>query len=63
MAGDGFITAVGPDGVKRRVPEHYVTNPAFGYKVPAQLLAQLPVELSKKLSPPSGGKKTQEGEA
>jgi len=34
MADDGFVTAVGPDGKKRRVPEHYLDNPAFGYRLP-----------------------------
>jgi len=34
MADDGFVTAVGPDGTKRRVPRHYLDNPAFGYKLP-----------------------------
>lgn len=31
---DGFITAVSPSGQKRRVPRHYLDNPAFGYKLP-----------------------------
>lgn len=34
MADDGFVTAVGPDGKKRRVPQHYLENPKFGYKLP-----------------------------
>lgn len=34
MADDGFVLAVGPDGVKRRVPAHYLDNPAFGFKLP-----------------------------
>ena len=34
MADDGFVTAVGPDGKKRRVPKHYLENPAFGFKLP-----------------------------
>jgi hypothetical protein len=34
MADDGFVTAVGPDGKKRRVPKHYLDNPAFGYRLP-----------------------------
>ena len=34
MADDGFVTAVGPDKKKRRVPKHYLDNPAFGYKLP-----------------------------
>lgn len=29
-----FVTAVGPDGKKRRVPAHYLDNPALGYKLP-----------------------------
>lgn len=34
MADDGFVTAVGPDGKKRRVPRHYLDNPAFGFELP-----------------------------
>ena len=34
MADDGFVTAVGPDGEKRRVPKHYLDNPKFGYRLP-----------------------------
>lgn len=34
MADDGFVTAVGPDKKKRRVPKHYLTNPALGFKLP-----------------------------
>lgn len=34
MADDGFVTAVGPDKQKRRVPRHYLDHPNFGYKLP-----------------------------
>lgn len=35
MADDGFVTAVGPDKKKRRVPKHYLENPALGeWKLP-----------------------------
>ncbi|MCW2132886.1 hypothetical protein [Arthrobacter sp. VKM Ac-2550] len=35
-ADDGFVTAVGPDGKKRRVPKHYLENPKFSkdFKLP-----------------------------
>jgi len=37
----GFVLAVGPDGKKRRVPEHYLTNPALGpWKRPPSERAQ-----------------------
>lgn len=29
-----FVTAVGRNGKKRRVPVHYLDNPKFGYKLP-----------------------------
>lgn len=41
---DGFVTAVGPDGNKRRVPQHYLDNPAFGFKLPPSTRAQEPAE-------------------
>lgn len=31
---DGFVTAVGPDGKKRRVPEHYLQNKRLGFRLP-----------------------------
>lgn len=34
MADDGFVTAVGPDKKKRRVPAHWLDHPNFGYKLP-----------------------------
>lgn len=39
---DKFITLVGPDGVKRRVPKHYLDNPKFGYKLPPSKRVQEP---------------------
>jgi hypothetical protein len=44
MADDDFVTAVGPDGKKRRVPSHYLDNPAFGFKLPPSARAQEPAE-------------------
>ena len=42
-ANDGFVTAYPPGGgEKRRVPKHYLDNPAFGYKLPASARAQEP---------------------
>lgn len=34
MIDDGFVTAVGADGSKRRVPKHYIDNPRMGYRLP-----------------------------
>jgi hypothetical protein len=31
---DKFVTAVDPNGKKRRVPSHYLDNPKFGYTLP-----------------------------
>lgn len=42
MAEHDFVMAVGPDGVKRLVPEHYLDNPAFGFKLPPSARAQEP---------------------
>jgi len=44
MAENDFIMAVGPDGEKRRVPEHYLDNPAFGFKLPPSARVQEPAE-------------------
>lgn len=41
MANDGFVTAAGPDGKKRRVPKHYLLPP-FNYKIPASQQVQEP---------------------
>lgn len=40
MADDKFVTAVGPDGKKRRVPRHYLDNPALGFKLPPSARTQ-----------------------
>lgn len=47
MSEETFIMAVGPDGQKRWVPEHYLDNPALGFKLPpsAQKVTE-PAELS-----------------
>lgn len=42
MADDAFVTAVGPDGKKRRVPRHYLDNPAFGFKLPPSVRVREP---------------------
>ena len=44
MAKDGFVEAVDPAGNKRRVPTHYLDNPAFGYKLPPSTRAKEPAE-------------------
>lgn len=47
---DGFVTAIGPDGKKRRVPQHYLTNKRLGYKRPPSQRAsqrQVPPEPDK----------------
>lgn len=44
MADDGFVTAVDRSGRKRRVPKHFVTNPAMGYKLPATIKATEPAK-------------------
>lgn len=41
---DGFVTAVGPDGKKRRVPVHYLDHPRFGYRLPPSQKAQKSAE-------------------
>lgn len=47
MADDGFVTAVGPDGKKRRVPKHYLDNPAFGFKLPPSARVKEPATPAK----------------
>lgn len=47
MADDGFVTAVGPDGKKRRVPKHYLDNPAFGFKLPPSTRVNEPATPAK----------------
>lgn len=37
---DEFVTAVGPNGQKRRVPKHYLDNPAFGFRLPPSARAR-----------------------
>jgi len=38
---DEFVIAQGPNGDKRRVPKHYLDNPAFGFKLPPSARAKL----------------------
>lgn len=52
MADDGFVTAVGPDKKKRRVPLHYLENPALGYKLPpSQQVREPATPATKKRAP------------
>lgn len=44
MAQDVFIMAVGPNGDKRLVPDHYLDNPAFGFKLPPSDRVREPAE-------------------
>ena len=44
---DGFVLAVPPGGGdKRLVPEHYVDNPAFGFKLPPSSKSGEPTPVS-----------------
>jgi hypothetical protein len=36
MADSDFILAVAPSGELRRVPAHYLDNPAFGFTLPPE---------------------------
>ncbi|WP_275779704.1 hypothetical protein [Paenarthrobacter sp. Y-19] len=47
MADENFVTAVDTNGKKRRVPRHYLDNPAFGYKLPPSTRAQEPATPAK----------------
>lgn len=47
MADDGFVKAVGPDGKKRRVPKHYLTNPALGFRLPPSTRVKEPATPAK----------------
>ena len=42
MAENDFIIAVDPGGNKRLVPEHYLDNPAFGFKLPPSARVEEP---------------------
>jgi hypothetical protein len=44
MAENDFVEAVGPDGNKRLVPEHYIDNPAFGFKLPPSARVKEPAK-------------------
>lgn len=46
MAEHDFILAVDPAGNKRRVPAHYLDNPAFGFKLPPSERVKEPTESS-----------------
>ena len=61
MAKDGFVTAVGPDGKKRRVPEHYLDNPAFGYRLPPSSKVREPATpATARVTEPARPEKTKE---
>jgi len=61
MAKDGFVTAVGPDGKKRRVPEHYLDNPAFGYRLPPSTRVREPATpATVRVTEPARPEKTKE---
>lgn len=51
---DEFVTAVGPNGQKRRVPKHYLDNPAFGFRLPPSALAARTDEEGEAVTPISG---------
>lgn len=51
---DEFVTAVGPNGQKRRVPAHYLDNPAFGFKLPPSARAARTDEEGEAVTPISG---------
>lgn len=48
MAESDFIMAVGPDGVKRLVPPHYLDNPAFGFTLPPSARVKEPAAAQAK---------------
>ena len=61
MADDGFVTAVGPDGKKRRVPKHYLDNPAFGFKLPPSARVKEPATPAKaRVTEPATPENTEE---
>jgi hypothetical protein len=47
MAEDGFVTAVGPDGKKRRVPRHYLDNPKLKFRLPPSTRVKEPATPAK----------------
>lgn len=48
-----FVTAVGPDGKKRRVPSHYLDNPSFGYKLPPSTRGEATPATQKTITEPA----------
>jgi len=61
MADDGFVTAVGPDGEKRRVPKHYLDNPKFGYRLPPSTRVREPAApATVQVTEPARPEKTKE---
>ena len=57
MVDDGFVTAVGADGSKRRVPEHYLENPRMGYKLPPSTRGKATPAAAKDKEPATPEKK------
>lgn len=58
---DKFVTAVGPDGKKRRVPKHYLENPAFNYKLPPSTRVREPATpATVRVTEPARPEKTKE---
>lgn len=41
---DDFVMAVDAHGNKRRVPRHYLENPAFGFKLPPSAQVKEPAQ-------------------
>ena len=60
---EGFVTAVAPNGQKRYVPEHYLDNPALGFKLPPSARAARADEQGEAVTPISGAAVTDQTEA
>lgn len=61
MADNDFVLAVGPDGKKRRVPRHYLDNPAFGFKLPPSSRVREPATpATTKVTEPAKPEKSKE---
>ena len=57
---EGFVTAVAPNGQKRYVPEHYLDNPALGFKLPPSARAARADAEGEAVTPISGAAVTNE---
>lgn len=58
---DDFVTAVGPDGKKRRVPAHYLDNPKLGYKLPPSSRGRANSGRTQTVTEPATPETTKEG--